>query len=190
MSGSSCARMSGAAAFITNTLIRIIITSFVSVAAGRKMSSTVTRGVWKTKCARIPARSQRSIRTHSNFSGIVKSACQLESMLEVLIASFLVMLVSLSGKLVAWRGLGALIERNLHFFVSFAAGVLLLVAWSLSQELVEHAGSLSAGLPWIALGAVVILVVFRYIPQFHHHHDKNDHPHSRIDANRVFASDA
>jgi len=111
-------------------------------------------------------------------------------MLEVLIASFLVMLVSLSGKLVAWRGLGALIERNLHFFVSFAAGVLLLVAWSLSQELVEHAGSLSAGLPWIAVGAIIVLVAFRYVPQFHHHHDKDGHPHSRIDANRVFASDA
>ena len=111
-------------------------------------------------------------------------------MLEVLLASFLIMLISLSGKLAAWRGLGALIERNLHFFVSFAAGVLLIIAWSLSQELIEHAGSLSAGLPWIAIGAVVILVAFRYIPQFHHHHDKGDHSHSKIDANRLFASDA
>src|SRR3989344_2919251 len=109
---------------------------------------------------------------------------------EALFASFLVMLVSLSGKLLTWRGVGTLIERNLHFFVSFAAGVLLVIAWNLSQELVEHAGSFSEGLPWIAIGAVVVLIAFRYIPQFHHHHDKGDHVHSKIDANRLFASDA
>jgi len=108
----------------------------------------------------------------------------------VLGASALVMLVSLSGKLITWRGVGPLIERNLHFFVSFAAGVLLVVAASLSLEIVEHAGSLNAGLPWIALGAVVVLIAFRYIPNFHHHHDRDGHAHSFIDANRVVASDA
>ena len=110
----------------------------------------------------------------------------------ILAASLLVMLVSFSGKLLTWRNAGPIIERNLHFFVSFAAGVILVIAWSLSQEIVEHAGSLSAGLPWIALGAVVVLIAFRYIPQFHHHHDKETdlHSHSRIDANRVLASDS
>jgi len=39
-------------------------------------------------------------------------------MFEILIASFLVMLVSLSGKLITWRQAGPFIERNLHFFVS------------------------------------------------------------------------
>ena len=113
-------------------------------------------------------------------------------MIQVLIASLLVMAVSLSGKLLTVRGLGDLIERNMHLFVSFAAGVLLLVAWSLSQEIVEHTGSFATGLPWIAIGAVGILVAFRYIPLFHHHHgtDAHTHTHSRIDANRVLASDA
>ncbi len=108
----------------------------------------------------------------------------------ILIASGLVMLVSLSGKLLAVRDVGPLIERNLHFFVSFAAGVLLVVAHGLVAEIIEHSGSLSAGVPWIALGAVVVLIAFKYIPQFHHHHDKGDHSHSAIDANRVVVSDA
>lgn len=111
-------------------------------------------------------------------------------LITVVAASLCVMLVSLSGKLVAWRGLGALIERNLHFFVSFAAGVLLVIAWSLSREIVEHAGSFMAGVPWIAIGVVVVLVAFRYLPHFHHHHDKGHHSHSSIDANRILASDA
>lgn len=112
------------------------------------------------------------------------------SLLVVLFASFAVMLASLTGKLITWRGVGTIIERNLHFFVSFAAGVLLVVAYSLASEIVEHAGSLSAGVPWIAIGAIVVLVAFRYVPLFHHHHEWGDHAHSLIDANRILASDA
>src|SRR3989338_1866539 len=108
----------------------------------------------------------------------------------VLVASVLVMLVSLSGKLVTWRGAGPIIERNLHFFVSFAAGVLLVVAYRLAVEIAEHAGSLSAGLPWIVIGAVVVLIAFRYLPSYHHHHDKGEHAHSKIDANRILVSDS
>lgn len=111
-------------------------------------------------------------------------------LIQVVLAALFVMLVSLSGKLLTVRGIGALIERNLHFFVSFAAGVLLVIAWNLTQEIIEHAGSLTQGIPWIAIGAIVVLIAFRYIPQFHHHHDAGDHPHSRLDANRLFVSDA
>lgn len=111
-------------------------------------------------------------------------------MFPVLLASLAVITVSLSGKLAVWRGAGRLVERNLHFLVSFSAGVLLVVAYNLSAELAERAGSLAAGLPWVALGAAVMLVAFRYVPHFHHHHDAGDHAHSRIDANRVLASDA
>lgn len=107
-----------------------------------------------------------------------------------ILASVCVMLVSLVGKLTTWRAAGSLIERNIHFLVSFAAGVLLVVAYNLSVELVEHAGSLGAGAPWIAIGAALVLAGFRFLPQFHHHHDKDDHTHSSIDANRILASDA
>lgn len=108
----------------------------------------------------------------------------------VLLASLLVMLVSLSGKLLTWRTMGPLIEKNLHFFVSFAAGVLLVIAYHLSVEIVEHTGSLSAGMPWIIAGALVVLVGLRYLPDFHHHHAPDaDHSHTRIDAKRILVSD-
>lgn len=112
-------------------------------------------------------------------------------MFEILVASFLVMLVSLSGKLITWRGMGPLIERNLHFFVSSTAGVLLVIIYELSSEITEHAGSITLGLPWIVAGALVVLLAFHYLPDFHHHHDAGagDHTHSRIDANRILLSD-
>jgi zinc and cadmium transporter len=79
----------------------------------------------------------------------------------------------------------------MHFLVSLAAGVLLVTIYNLSSEIVEHAGSLMAGLPWILGGALIVLVAFRYLPHFHHHHDvqAEDHAHSRIDANRILFSD-
>src|SRR3990167_710938 len=108
----------------------------------------------------------------------------------ILAASLLVMLVSFSGKLVTWRGAGPIIERNLHFFVSFAAGVLLVVACRLAVEVAEPSRSLCAGLPWIVIGAVVVLIAFRYVPSYHHHHDKGEHAHSKIGANRILVSDS
>lgn len=113
-------------------------------------------------------------------------------LLLVLVASFLVMLVSLSGKLLTWRIWGPVVEENLHFLVSFAAGVLLVIAYNLSQEIIEHTGGLAAGLPWIAIGALVVIVAFRYLPDFHHHHDTGAtvHVHSKIDARRILLSDA
>ena len=115
----------------------------------------------------------------------------LRRMFEVLAASLLVMLVALSGKLTVWRQAGPFIERNLHFFVSFAAGVLLVTIYNLTSEIVEHAGSLMAGVPWILGGAAALLIAFRYLPHFHHHHDVHaeDHAHSRIDARRILVGD-
>lgn len=111
-------------------------------------------------------------------------------MLEVLAAAGVIMLVSLSGKLVMWRQMGPAIERNLHFLVSFAAGVLLLVLYELGVEILHHGESIWAGLLWVAMGVCGILVAFRFLPHFHHHHDKEgDHTHSHIDANRVLLSD-
>lgn len=122
----------------------------------------------------------------SSFS----ARANLVPMLEILLASFVVMLVSLSGKLVVWKQLGPIVERNLHFLVSFSAGVLLAVTYHLGEEIVHEAGSLSAGVPWIALGALVVLFGLRFLPHFHHHHDSGSgHQHGKVDAGRVLLSD-
>jgi zinc and cadmium transporter len=114
------------------------------------------------------------------------------TLLLLLLGCAAVMLASLSGKLVTVRYLGPIIERNLSFLVSLAAGVLLVIVYGLIQETIEHTGSLGGGFPWIVAGALFVLVAFRYIPGFHHHHDEHagGHTHDRIDANRVLASDA
>lgn len=110
----------------------------------------------------------------------------------ILATSLVVMLASLVGVVAVWKQAGTFIEKNLGFLVSFAAGVFLFVSYSLSLEVIEHADSVGAGLMWIILGALAVLVVFKFLPHFHHHHDEKEegeHVHSVIDARRILLSD-
>jgi zinc and cadmium transporter len=94
------------------------------------------------------------------------------------------MLASLVGVISVWSKLGTLIEKNLHYLVSFSAGVFILIAYELGYE---------AGWSlWILVGAIASLLIFKLIPDFHHHHDSehSDHNHSPIDARRVIISDS
>lgn len=113
-------------------------------------------------------------------------------MLELLISSILVMTASLIGVFSVWKRAGKLIERNLAFLVSFSAGVFLVISYQLGLETFEHAGGLPQGFLWILLGAVSILIAFRFLPAFHHHHDNTieKEPHSRLDVRRILFGDA
>lgn len=112
-------------------------------------------------------------------------------MISLLIAALVVMSASLIGVIAVWKHLGTIIERNLSILVSFSAGVFLFVSYELAHETFEHATTPLVALLWIALGAGVILVLFRVLPAFHHHHEEEVcHPHSTIDARRILTSDA
>ncbi len=102
------------------------------------------------------------------------------------------MLASLSGVLFIWKGVGKVIERNLSLLVSFSAGVFLVVVFQLGQETMHHAASAGQAWLWILAGVILITLIFRFLPSFHHHHDdeNHDHTHSRIDARRIVISDA
>jgi zinc and cadmium transporter len=101
------------------------------------------------------------------------------------------MLASLAGVLFIWKGVGTFIEKNLSLLVSFSAGVFLVVVFQLGQETLHHAQSAGQGWIWILAGVLLITFIFRFLPDFHHHHDEqHDHTHSRIDARRIVISDA
>lgn len=109
----------------------------------------------------------------------------------VLLSSVAIMLASLIGAISVWKRLGSVIEKNLHYLVSFSAGVFIIIAYELAQESIEHFPSVINGMAWIALGAILSLIIFKLLPDFHHHHDNElvDHSHSKIDARRVIISD-
>lgn len=102
------------------------------------------------------------------------------------------MLASLVGVISVWKNFGQIIEKNLHFLVSFSAGVFLFITYELSHEAIEQAKSVSSGLLWILIGIFGIWFIFRLMPTFHHHHDNETeiHVHSEMDARKILLSDA
>ena len=113
-------------------------------------------------------------------------------MIEILLYSVLIMLASLVGVFSVWRRAGRAIERNLNLLVSFSAGVFIVIAYQLGIEVVEHSATLGSGLVWIVIGLLTVWLLFKFLPSSHHHHDEasETHPHSRLDARRIMASDA
>lgn len=111
----------------------------------------------------------------------------------ILGASIVVMLVSLIGVIFISKRLYNFVEKQLSLFVSFSAGVFLFIVYHLGQETLIHTHTITEALLWIAVGAVGLMMIFRLLPSFHHHHDTTcttEKPHSFIDARRIMMSDA
>jgi len=110
-------------------------------------------------------------------------------MVEILIACALIMFASLVGVLTVWGKAGRVVERNLDFLTSFAAGVFLIVAYHLAEETLEHATSLGAGLIWILGGALALWIIFKLLPNLHRHAHGHEHQGHTIDPRRLLISD-
>lgn len=113
-------------------------------------------------------------------------------LIELLIASFAVMLASLVGVITIWKGAGSWIERNLSKLVSFSAGVFLVVALALTLESFELT-SVPLWFSSILGGIAVLYVISKFIPELHHHHhSQEDHTshHHHIEPHHILSSDA
>lgn len=112
-------------------------------------------------------------------------------MVELLVASVVVMIASLAGKLTVWRRAGHLIEKHLDLLVSFSAGVFAIIAYNLAGETIEHAGDITTGLAWVLGGALGIWTLSKLLPALHHH--SSEHavaaPQGSIDVRRMLVSD-
>jgi len=113
-------------------------------------------------------------------------------MFEIIIFSLLVMLASLVGVFSVWKKAGALVERNLHFLVSFSAGVFLVISYGLIVESLHLSESNSSPIFWVLIGMVGIWFIFKLLPEFHDHdHDHDEkHGNKKIDPKKVILSDS
>lgn len=114
-------------------------------------------------------------------------------MFQVIIASIVVMCASLIGVVSVWKQVGTFIEKHLSVLVSCSAGIFLVIAYTLASETIEHAPSTLGAVGWILLGGIGLILMFKLVPAFHHHHDEHtddDHTHDRLDARRILFGDA
>ena len=113
---------------------------------------------------------------------------------EIFSVAFLIMLASLAGIIFVWTGFGNLVEKNLKYLVTFAAGVFIAVIFGLFDHLLFLEG------PWLMTvssavgGAVLLEVTSIIIPEAHHHHgsDKTEcaRAHMRLNPKRILLGDA
>jgi len=85
------------------------------------------------------------------------------------------MLASLSGILFTWSKASKLIEKNLHFLISFSAGVFLVISYNLIIESLHIGNSLSVSVLWVLLGIIGVWSLFKIIPEFHNHNNEHSH---------------
>ena len=91
--------------------------------------------------------------------------------LEVWMAVFAVMAVSLLGVVFVNHFTKDLFEQRLPFLVSFSAGVFLVTAGALAFEVFELTPSLWIGVIMIMVGYVLAWLLQYLLPETHHHHD-------------------
>ncbi len=89
---------------------------------------------------------------------------------EIIIAGIIIMLASLSGKLLAFGAMRKSIQKNLRFLVSFAMGVFVATLLTIFDEIAQIAPNIPLTIAIAALGAVGLELVSRFLPDAHHHH--------------------
>ncbi len=104
-------------------------------------------------------------------------------LIEILIASFIVMLAALGGALSFFKSIGRFIENNLGLLISFTAGLFLFVSYELGKEAIFHSKSIGEGLFWIIVGVIGIWLVFEILPHSHKH--ENSKNEEQIDIRKI-----
>jgi zinc and cadmium transporter len=110
---------------------------------------------------------------------------------QTFLAAIAIMLVSLIGVIATWGTIGSWLTKKLHYLVSFAAGVFVVVAYGLAVETFELAPDPKAIL-YIVLGTLFFSLIGKVLPEAHHHHDPQEasHIHSRKSGQRILLADA
>lgn len=113
-------------------------------------------------------------------------------MFTIILASLLVMSVSLIGVVSVWSFAGKKIKKHIGLLVSFSAGVFLTLVIALIHEVLEHSDNNLQAIIWVVAGVILVWLFFKFIPHFHHHHgdECKEISHSNIDVRKILLSDA
>lgn len=111
-------------------------------------------------------------------------------MLEIILYSLLIMTSSLVGVFSIWKKAGTVIEKNLHYLVSFSAGIFLVIAYNLIIETTHYTDKIQYSFFWVLVGVILIWTVFKFLPQFHQHDQIEKDKDHRLDPRKIVFSDA
>jgi len=110
----------------------------------------------------------------------------------ILISSLIIMCASLIGVIFTFGAFKKYIDTRIGLLVSLSAGVFLVIVVQLMVEAYEHSYNPLLPTLWVGLGIFGILILFKLLPAFHHHHDEHHENkiHDHVDARKIVLSDA
>src|SRR5690606_1418778 len=84
-----------------------------------------------------------------------------------------------------------LLEKNLHYFVSFSAGVFIYVSFHLVEESLELTSVTGLVGLFVAIGIIAFYLLDKILPESHHHHTEADgeHFHNKKGAKKMLIGD-
>lgn len=113
--------------------------------------------------------------------------------IETIIAAVVIILVSLVGVVSTWKTFGGWMTRNLHYLISFSAGVFLIVALGLVGEVLENT-SITNTLILVGFGVLSFFIFGRVALGTHEHHDPGghtkEHKRTKREGRQVLLADA
>jgi len=110
-------------------------------------------------------------------------------MIYIFTAITVVLLASFSGIIFTWRPIHLVMQRYVHYFVTFSIGVFVVIAYKFFNEAMFQNETVVVIIV-AALGGILFLeIISRLIPNSHHHHNvEYMHNHNKIDARRLLIS--
>tara|TARA_B100000745_G_scaffold146098_1_gene95575 strand:+ start:5958 stop:6779 length:822 start_codon:yes stop_codon:yes gene_type:complete len=109
--------------------------------------------------------------------------------LQLLGVCLLIIVAVLIGKIAAWKIVGTMMERNIDYLVSFAAGVFLVLVIFLSQEVITESTTPLFGFGWIIMGLLLVWFTTSLIPEGHYHYHADEKPFpKKIDIRKMLAA--
>jgi len=108
----------------------------------------------------------------------------------ILGAIFLIMLASLAGIFFVQEKIKKVFQKNIHYFISFSAGIFLITAFNLSLEAFEHSDDFILPSIFIIGGFFFSIFFTKILPETHQHHDECcPHKHESKKAKKILLGD-
>ncbi|MCK4635266.1 MAG: ZIP family metal transporter [Candidatus Moranbacteria bacterium] len=116
----------------------------------------------------------------------------LNTLVYLAISILIVITVSISGVFFIQKNLKKFLDKNLHYLISFSAGVFCLLSYEMFHEAEHILDNFKYAILSFATGFFGIFIITKILPQIHEHHDSCcDHSHkNKIEAKKILIGDA
>ncbi len=111
-------------------------------------------------------------------------------MLDLFLLTGIISFASISGIIFTNTTLNKFLNNNLHYLISFSAGVFLITAIFTIFEVITIIGSIWQSALMVIIGFIIAKLLIKILPETHHHHDKCCNGHKKNSGKKIIIGDS